>query len=115
MRTFADIVVFLDDDAATARARKERLDETSGRPYRSDAFVYAGTPAGLADLLLEWQAAGLDGFRLRPGAIPHDLEAITRELVAVLQARSAFRTRYEDATLRERLALPRVTNMYATT
>ena len=115
LRTFADIVVFLDHDAATARARKERLDETSGRPYRSDAFVYAGTPAGLADLLLEWQAAGLDGFRLRPGAIPHDLEAITRELVAVLQDRSAFRTRYEDATLRERLALPRVTNMYATT
>ncbi len=115
LRTFADIVVFLDDDAATASARKERLDETSGRPYRSDAFVYAGTPAGLADLLLEWQAAGLDGFRLRPGAIPHDLVAVTRELVAELQARSAFRTRYEDATLRERLALPRVTNMYATT
>jgi alkanesulfonate monooxygenase SsuD/methylene tetrahydromethanopterin reductase-like flavin-dependent oxidoreductase (luciferase family) len=115
LRAFADIVVFLDDDAVTARARKERLDEVSGRPYRSDAFVYAGTPGGLADLLLEWHAAGLDGFRLRPGAIPHDLEAITRELVPVLQARSAFRSRYEDATLRERLALPRVTNMYATT
>jgi alkanesulfonate monooxygenase SsuD/methylene tetrahydromethanopterin reductase-like flavin-dependent oxidoreductase (luciferase family) len=115
LRTLADIVVFLDDDATTARARKERLDETSGRPYRSDAFVYAGTPAGLADLLLEWQAAGLDGFRLRPGAIPHDLEAITRELVDVLQARSVFRTRYEEATLRERLALPRVTNRYVTT
>jgi alkanesulfonate monooxygenase SsuD/methylene tetrahydromethanopterin reductase-like flavin-dependent oxidoreductase (luciferase family) len=115
LRTFADIVVFLDDDTATARARQERLDETSGRPYRSDALVYAGTPDGLADLLLEWHAAGLDGFRLRPGAIPHDLEAITRELVTVLQARSAFRTRYEEATLRERLALPRVTNMYVTT
>jgi alkanesulfonate monooxygenase SsuD/methylene tetrahydromethanopterin reductase-like flavin-dependent oxidoreductase (luciferase family) len=115
LRTFADIVVFLDDDAATARARKERLDEVSGRAYRSDALVYTGTPDGLADLLLEWHAAGLDGFRLRPGALPHDLEAITRELVTVLQARSAFRTRYEDATLRERLALPRPTNMYATT
>jgi alkanesulfonate monooxygenase SsuD/methylene tetrahydromethanopterin reductase-like flavin-dependent oxidoreductase (luciferase family) len=115
LRIFADLVVFLDDDAATARARKDRLDELDGRPYRSDAFVYAGTPAGLADLLLGWHSAGIEGFRLRPGAIPHDLAAITRGLVGVLQDRSAFRTRYEDSTLRERLALPRATNMYATT
>jgi alkanesulfonate monooxygenase SsuD/methylene tetrahydromethanopterin reductase-like flavin-dependent oxidoreductase (luciferase family) len=115
LRLFADVVVFLDDDAATARARKERLDELSGRPYRSDAFVYAGTPAGLADLLLEWHSAGMEGFRLRPGALPHDLLAITDGLVGVLQDRSAFRTRYEDATLRERLGLPRATNRYATT
>jgi alkanesulfonate monooxygenase SsuD/methylene tetrahydromethanopterin reductase-like flavin-dependent oxidoreductase (luciferase family) len=115
LRIFADVVVFLDDDAATARARKDRLDELDGRPYRSDAFVYAGTPAGLADLLLEWHSAGMTGFRLRPGALPHDLLAVTEGLVGVLQDRSAFRTRYEDATLRERLGLPRPTNMYATT
>jgi alkanesulfonate monooxygenase SsuD/methylene tetrahydromethanopterin reductase-like flavin-dependent oxidoreductase (luciferase family) len=115
LRIFADVVVFLDDDAATARARKDRLDELNGRPYRSDAFVYAGTPAGLADLLLEWHSAGMTGFRLRPGALPHDLLAVTEGLVGVLQDLSAFRTRYEDATLRERLGLPRPTNMYATT
>ena len=39
----------------------------------------------------EWQRAGLSGFRLRPGAIPDDLEAITRELVPELQRRGAFR------------------------
>ena len=39
LRIFADVVVFLDDDAATARARKDRLDELNGRHYRSDAFV----------------------------------------------------------------------------
>jgi alkanesulfonate monooxygenase SsuD/methylene tetrahydromethanopterin reductase-like flavin-dependent oxidoreductase (luciferase family) len=115
LRIFADVVVFLDDDGATARARTERLDELSGRPYRSDAFVYAGTPGGLADLLLEWRSAGIEGFRLRPGAIPHDLEAITAGLVGDLQDRSAFRTRYEESTLRQRLALPRATNMYTTT
>jgi len=113
LHIFADVVVFLDDDAATARARKDRLDERDGRPYRSDAFVYAGTPAGLADLLLEWHSAGMTGFRLRPGAIPHDLLAITGGLVGALQDRAAFRTRYEDSTLRERLALPRPANMYA--
>jgi alkanesulfonate monooxygenase SsuD/methylene tetrahydromethanopterin reductase-like flavin-dependent oxidoreductase (luciferase family) len=115
LRIFADIVVFLDDDASTARARKDRLDELDGRPYRSDAFVYVGTPAGLADLLLEWRAAGIEGFRLRPGAIPHDLEAITRDLVVALADRSAFRSRYEESTLRERLALPPPKNMYAAT
>jgi alkanesulfonate monooxygenase SsuD/methylene tetrahydromethanopterin reductase-like flavin-dependent oxidoreductase (luciferase family) len=115
LRIFADIVAFLDGDVATARARKDRLDELNGRPYRSDALVYVGTPDGLADLLLEWHSAGIEGFRLRPGAIPHDLEAVTRDLVGVLQDRSSFRTRYEESTLRERLALPRPGNMYATT
>ena len=47
-------------------------------PYTSDATVFTGTPAQLAHLLLDWQRAGLAGFRLRPGAIPDDLEAITR-------------------------------------
>jgi alkanesulfonate monooxygenase SsuD/methylene tetrahydromethanopterin reductase-like flavin-dependent oxidoreductase (luciferase family) len=112
LRIFADIVAFLDQDIATARARKDRLDERNGRPYRSDAFVYVGTPDGLADLLLEWHDAGVEGFRLRPGAIPHDLDAITRDLVGVLQGRSSFRTRYEESTLRERLALPRPGNMF---
>jgi alkanesulfonate monooxygenase SsuD/methylene tetrahydromethanopterin reductase-like flavin-dependent oxidoreductase (luciferase family) len=114
LRIFADVVTFLDDDMATARARKDRLDELNGRPYRSDAFIYVGTPAGLADLLVEWRSAGIEGVRLRPGAIPHDLEAITRGLVGLLQDRSAFRTRYEESTLRERLALPRPENVYAT-
>ena len=115
LRIFADVLVFLDDDGPTARARKDRLDELNGRVHRSDAFIYAGTPDGLADLLLEWRSAGIEGFRLRPGAIPHDLAAITRDLVGLLQDRSAFRTRYEESTLRERLVLPRATNMYATT
>ena len=30
-------------------------------------------PGELADLLQDWQAAGLAGFRLRPAALPHDL------------------------------------------
>ena len=63
----------------------------------------------------EWHSAGMTGFRLRPGALPHDLLAVTEGLVGALQDRSAFRTRYEDATLRERLGLSRPTNRYATT
>ncbi|WP_063731414.1 LLM class flavin-dependent oxidoreductase [Streptomyces sp. RTd22] len=113
LHIFGDLVVFLDDAPGAAASRKERLDTLAGRPYTSDAKVFTGTPGQLADLLLEWQRAGLSGFRLRPGAIGHDLEAITRGLVPELQRRGAFRTAYESGTLRGLLGLPRPANRYA--
>ena len=112
IHVFADLVVFLDEDAGTAAGRKARLDELAGQEYRSDAPVFTGTPVQLADLLQEWQQAGLSGFRLRPGVIPDDLEAITRGLVPELQRRGAFRTRYEPGTLRGRLGLSRPASRY---
>jgi hypothetical protein len=63
-------------------------------------------------MLQAWQWAGLSGFRLRPGTIPHDLEAITRALVPELQHRGAFRKQYEATTLRGLLGLPRPANRY---
>jgi alkanesulfonate monooxygenase SsuD/methylene tetrahydromethanopterin reductase-like flavin-dependent oxidoreductase (luciferase family) len=113
LQVFADLVVFLDEDAATAQARKDRLDAADGRVTRYDATVFAGSPADLVDLLVEWRSAGIDGFRLRPGAIPHDLEAITRNVVGILQQRSLFRRGYEESTLRARLGLPHAANRYA--
>jgi alkanesulfonate monooxygenase SsuD/methylene tetrahydromethanopterin reductase-like flavin-dependent oxidoreductase (luciferase family) len=113
VHVFGDLVVFLDEDEATARDRKARLDDLAGEEYRSDATVFTGTPGGLADLLAEWQSAGLSGFRLRPGALPHDLTAITRGLVPELQGRGLFRTAYEADTLRGLLGLPRPANRYA--
>ncbi len=109
---FGDLVVFLDDDAAEAARRKARLDGTSGEAYVSDAAVFTGSPAMLADVLQEWHDAGLSGFRLRPGTIPHDLEAITRRLVPELQRRGAFREEYEATTLRGLLGLHRPVNRY---
>jgi alkanesulfonate monooxygenase SsuD/methylene tetrahydromethanopterin reductase-like flavin-dependent oxidoreductase (luciferase family) len=111
---FGDLVVFLDDDAATARARKARLDETAGAEYTSDAAVFVGTPSGLADLLAEQAQAGLTGFRLRPATLPHDLRQVTTGLVPELQRRGLFRTAYEASTLRGLLGLPRPANRYAT-
>ena len=89
------------------------LDETAGEPFTSDAPVFTGTPAALAERLLAWQSAGLTGFRLRPGTLPHDLEAITRGLVPELRALGRFRTAYDRGTLRDRLGLPRPANRYA--
>jgi len=113
LHVFGDLVVFLDETQAAAVARKQRLDERAGAEYRSDAHVYAGTVAGLADLLADWQAAGLSGFRLRPAALPHDLTLLTESLVPELQRRRLFRTAYEADTLRGLLGLGRPANRYA--
>ena len=115
VHVFGDLVVFLDEPGGeTGADRKARLDDLAGYPYASDATIFTGTAGGLADLLQAWQASGLSGFRLGPGAIPQDLHAITRGLVAELQRRAAFRNSYESRTLRGLLGLGRPVNRYAT-
>ncbi len=113
IRILADLVVFLDDDGPSAKARKAHLDALDGTEYTSDAAVFVGTPSQLAERLLAWSDAGLDGFRLRPGALPHDLVAITRGLVPLLQSAGAFRRGYGSTTLRAHLGLGRPANRYA--
>ncbi len=114
LHVFGDLVVFLDTgDGAKGAARKDRLDELAGEEYTSDAAIFTGTAGQLAGLLQEWQRAGLSGFRLRPGVIPDDLDAITRGLVPELQRRGVFRTAYEAGTLRGLLGLSRPANRYA--
>ncbi|MFG1874406.1 LLM class flavin-dependent oxidoreductase [Sphaerisporangium sp. NPDC049003] len=112
---FADLLVHLDADARTAADRRSRLDELDGAEHVSDAAVFTGTPERLADLLLDWREAGIQGYRLRPGVLPSDLRAITRGLVPVLQGRDVFRRAYEAPTLRGLLGLPLPANRYATT
>ena len=106
-------MVFLDERGTPGGARKARLDELAGQEYESDAAIFTGTAAQLADVLQDWQQAGLSGFRLRPGAIPGDLEAISRSLVPELQRRGAFRAAYEPGSLRGRLGLSRPASRYA--
>jgi alkanesulfonate monooxygenase SsuD/methylene tetrahydromethanopterin reductase-like flavin-dependent oxidoreductase (luciferase family) len=113
VRVLGDLVVFLGPTEAAAAERKARLDALAGSAYKSDAIVFTGTAGQLADLLMDWRQAGLSGFRLRPAAIPDDLQAITRELVPELQRRGAFRTAYEAGTLRGLLGLGRPASRYA--
>ncbi|MFZ3562216.1 LLM class flavin-dependent oxidoreductase [Streptomyces sp. BH055] len=113
LHVFGDLVVFLDEDPAAAQDRRDRLDALDGAPYKSDAPIFAGTPAQLADLLQELHGAGLTGFRLRPAVAGHDLPAVTRGLVPELQRRGLFRRAYEADTLRGLLGLDRPANRYA--
>jgi alkanesulfonate monooxygenase SsuD/methylene tetrahydromethanopterin reductase-like flavin-dependent oxidoreductase (luciferase family) len=115
LHVLGDVVVFLDEDAGAAAGRKARLDELDGAELRSDAQVFTGTPAQLADLVQEWHSAGLAGVRLRPGGNAHDLPLITRALVPELQRRGAFREAYGPGTLRDRFGLARPANRYART
>ena len=114
LAVYADLVVFLDEEPGAAAARKARLDALDGAEFTADCATFTGTPGELAGLLLGWRAAaGLDGFRLRPGALPADLAAITRSLVPELRRRGAFRDGYAERTLRARLGLPRPASRYA--
>jgi alkanesulfonate monooxygenase SsuD/methylene tetrahydromethanopterin reductase-like flavin-dependent oxidoreductase (luciferase family) len=113
LHVFGDLVVFLDEEPEAARQRRRRLDDLAGAECISDAETFVGTPTQLADLLQEWHAAGLSGFRLRPAALPHDLTQITDGLVPELRHRGLFRTAYEASTLRGLLGLARPANRYA--
>jgi len=109
----ADLVVFLDQDARRAAQRQARLDDRAGGAPASDAASFAGTAGQLADLMTGWAAAGLAGFRLRPGTIPADLHQITRALLPELRRRATFPEKTPAGTLRERLGLARPASRYA--
>jgi alkanesulfonate monooxygenase SsuD/methylene tetrahydromethanopterin reductase-like flavin-dependent oxidoreductase (luciferase family) len=108
LRVVADVVVFLAGTASAAAARRDRLDERLGREWRTDAAVFTGTAAELAELLLAGRDAGLGGWRLRPGELSRDLAAVVDDLVPALR-----RERAGSGTLRARLGLPRPASRYA--
>ena len=113
LQIYADLTVFIDERPGAAAARKRRLDELDGAELATDTAVFAGTPDELAGLLADWRAtAGLDGFRLRPGALPDDLAQITRGLVPRLRRDGTFRAGYAESTLRARLGLTRPASRY---
>ncbi len=113
IRVLADVVVFLAASRPEAEERKQRLDDLFGHTYRSDALVFTGTPTELSDLMAGWADAGIDGFRLRPGSLPSDLDAIGNGLVPLLRARGLFPEVPRSGTLRARFGWPRPANRFA--
>src|SRR5262245_27484125 len=77
--------------------------------YGGLAFV--GTPQSIAENMQEWLfTTGCDGFNVMFPYLPEGLDDFVARVVPELQRRGIFRTRYEGATLRENLALPRPAN-----
>lgn len=124
--TAADLVFVTPSDEASARGilsqvaadRKVIADLVvsfgTDSEFRSDALIFADTPAQLVELLLGWHGLGLAGFRLRPAVNTIDLPIIVDEVVPLLQRAGRFRTGYRTGeTLRERFGLPAAVNRYA--
>ncbi|HWU01339.1 MAG TPA: LLM class flavin-dependent oxidoreductase [Novosphingobium sp.] len=70
--------------------------------------VFIGTPAQMADMMIEWVNEGAcDGFTLQPAYMPGELEIFVDQVVPILQAKGALRKEYPGTTLRETMGLPR--------
>jgi alkanesulfonate monooxygenase SsuD/methylene tetrahydromethanopterin reductase-like flavin-dependent oxidoreductase (luciferase family) len=110
----ADLEVVLSDDAGAAADRAARLDILAPRDDSALA-TFAGTPAELADRLVEQAGDGVHGFRLHPAVIADDLAPIARRLTAELRRRGVRGADgVRPASLRARLGLEhRPTNRYA--
>ncbi|MGY4408381.1 FMN-dependent oxidoreductase (nitrilotriacetate monooxygenase family) [Bradyrhizobium sp. LB7.1] len=69
----------------------------------------SGTPDEIVSTLVDWfEADACDGFNILPAYLPGNLAEVAEHIVPRLQDRGLFRRRYEGATLRENLGLPRV-------
>lgn len=111
-RVLGDVFVVLGDTEHEAKTRLAELDDLAGEDLRTDALVFAGTPAGLANLVEGWSAAGLDGIRFRPATNAEDLPRLVRDVVPALQRRGLQREGYAGTTLRENLGLSRPSSRY---
>jgi alkanesulfonate monooxygenase SsuD/methylene tetrahydromethanopterin reductase-like flavin-dependent oxidoreductase (luciferase family) len=115
LHVYGDVVVALDGPGENGADRLRRLDDVAGETYTSDTTVFGGSAAELADLIASWHALGYRGVRLRPAALPDDLDRIVADLVPELQRRGLHRTAYPDSSsLRGLQGLPTaVPNRYA--
>ncbi|KAB1071729.1 LLM class flavin-dependent oxidoreductase [Methylobacterium planeticum] len=73
-------------------------------PRGARAPFIVGSPSEVADELLSWaEASDVDGFNLTRVVAPETLEAFVDLVVPELQSRGAFKERYREGTLREKL------------
>ncbi|MGM9471102.1 LLM class flavin-dependent oxidoreductase [Pseudarthrobacter sp. YS3] len=73
---------------------------------------YAGTAAGLADLLAELLSEA-DGVRLHPASLFVDLEELSSLVLPELRRRGVLRAPVQDGTFRDLLGLARPASRYA--
>lgn len=91
-----------------ARAQGWTLRELAVKFTSYGHWVLAGTPKSIADQLEAFFFGGAaDGFIIQPAYMIGGLNDIVDLVIPELQRRGLFRTRYEGATLRDRLGLKR--------
>jgi alkanesulfonate monooxygenase SsuD/methylene tetrahydromethanopterin reductase-like flavin-dependent oxidoreductase (luciferase family) len=100
----AELDVVLD---SRGQAAAERVAGTESGRAR-----YAGTAAGLSDLL-ESLLAEADGVRLHPASLAVELNELSRLVLPELRRRGALRPPVQDGTFRDLLGLTRPASRYA--
>ncbi|GAA1779836.1 LLM class flavin-dependent oxidoreductase [Pseudarthrobacter sulfonivorans] len=100
----AELDVVLDSRGQVAAERAAGTE--SGRAR------YAGTAAGLADLL-ELLLAEADGVRLHPASLAAELDELSRLVLPDLRRRGVLRAPVQDGTFRDLLGLTRPASRYA--
>lgn len=97
-------------------ARRENMTVRQLAQYVGGAFgvlEMIGTPAMIADRMEEWLLTeASDGFNVMFPYLPGGLDEFVDLVVPELQRRGLFRRKYEGATLRENLGLPRPENRF---
>lgn len=66
--------------------------------------VFIGSPSSIADEMLAWaETADIDGFNLAYAVMPETYADFVDLVIPELQARGAYKTAYDEGTLREKL------------
>jgi alkanesulfonate monooxygenase SsuD/methylene tetrahydromethanopterin reductase-like flavin-dependent oxidoreductase (luciferase family) len=100
----AELDVVLDSRGQAAAERAAGTEKGRAR--------YAGTAAGLTDLL-ELLLAEADGVRLHPASLALELDELSRLVLPELRRRGALRPAVQDGTFRDLLGLTRPASRYA--
>jgi alkanesulfonate monooxygenase SsuD/methylene tetrahydromethanopterin reductase-like flavin-dependent oxidoreductase (luciferase family) len=99
-----------------AMSREERLTVRELAQHVGGSFgvmEMVGTPQTVADEMAQWlDEEACDGFNVMFSSLPEGLDQFVDLVVPELQRRGLFKTRYEGATLRENLGLPRPANRF---
>ncbi len=104
IQAFRDRVV-----ALSGRANPSPRDfvEFTRRGTLDEFPVFMGSPMQIADQMEDWFNGACDGFVLAASHAPGAYDDFVRLVVPELRRRGLFRSKYEGATLRENLGLPR--------
>ncbi len=70
---------------------------------RLNANTIVGTPEQIADSLVEWQEAGVDGINVMNWVIPGSFEEFGEHVMPELRRRGLAQSEYTDGTLRRKL------------
>ena len=98
---------------ALARSGRFTVRQLAQRLGGYAGLSFVGTPAGIADRMEEYIAAGAaDGFNILFSHLPGGLEDFCDKVIPELQRRGLFRTDYAGTTLRDHLGLARPENRF---